>query len=443
MITALTGFAILLLIIVVVRVPIAFAMGLVGFFGFAYMQGLSFDNFMDFRWNGALSMASKRVIDTAQEYSLSVIPLFILMGNLVTKSGLSQELYRASNAFLGHKKGGLSMATVVACGGFSAICGSSLATSATMAKVAMPPMRKYGYSDSLATASIAAGGTLGILIPPSVILVIYGLLTETSIRELFAAGFIPGFLGILLYLFAVRYVVWRDPEAGPCGEKLGWGERLKALNGVWGVLILFTIVMGGIYLGVFTPTEAAGIGAGGAFFIALARKSLTMGSLFEILTDTARTTTMLFGVVIGALIFSNFINRAGLPADLLAFVQGLEVSPMVVILVILAIYIVLGMVFESLSMLLLTVPIFFPLVHSLGFDLVWFGIVVVVVTEISLITPPVGMNVYVLSAVLRDVKASTIFKGVTPFWCADIIRLALITLIPAISLFLPEILYRS
>ncbi|MBB1486216.1 TRAP transporter large permease, partial [Oceanospirillum sediminis] len=298
MITALTGFAILLLIIVVLRVPIAFAMGIVGFFGFAFMQGLSFDNFMDFRWAGALSMAAKRVVDTAQEYSLSVIPLFILMGNLVTKSGLSHELYRASNAFLGHKKGGLSMATVVACGGFSAICGSSLATSATMAKVAMPPMRKYGYSDSLATASIAAGGTLGILIPPSVILVIYGLLTETSIRELFAAGFIPGFLGILLYLGAVRYVVWRTPEAGPCGEKLSWPERLKALNGVWGVLILFTIVMGGIYLGIFTPTEAAGIGAGGAFVIALARKSLTFGSLFDILTDTARTSAMLFAVLI-------------------------------------------------------------------------------------------------------------------------------------------------
>jgi len=207
MITALTGFVILLLIIVVLRMPIAFAMGLVGFFGFAFMQGLGFDNFMEFRWTGALSMASKRVVDTAQEYSLSVIPLFILMGNFVTKSGLSQELYRASYAFLGHKKGGLSMATVVACGGFSAICGSSLATSATMAKVAMPPMRKYGYSDSLATASIAAGGTLGILIPPSVILVIYGLLTESSIRELFAAGFIPGFLGILLYLGAVKYAV--------------------------------------------------------------------------------------------------------------------------------------------------------------------------------------------------------------------------------------------
>ncbi|SEQ69255.1 TRAP transporter, DctM subunit [Amphritea atlantica] len=442
MITALTGFVILLLFIVVVRVPIAFAMGLVGFFGFAYMQGLSFDNFMDFNWNSSLTMASKRVINTAQEYSLSVIPLFILMGNLVTKSGLSHELYRASYAFLGHRKGGLSMATVVACGGFSAICGSSLATSATMAKVAMPPMRKYGYADSLATASIAAGGTLGILIPPSVILVIYGLLTETSIRELFAAGFIPGFLGILLYLCAVRFVVWRTPEAGPCGEKMSWPERIQALNGVWGVLLLFSVVMGGIYLGIFTPTEAAGIGAGGAFIIALYRRSLSFGSLFDILTDTARTSAMLFGVLIGALIFSNFINRAGLPSDLLDLVNNLDVAPMVVILVILAIYIVLGMVFESLSMLLLTVPIFFPLVQSLGFDLVWFGIVVVVVTEISLITPPVGMNVFVLSAVLRDVKASTIFKGVTPFWCADIVRLALITFISSISLFLPELLYR-
>lgn len=442
MITALTGFVILLLIIVVLRMPIAFAMGLVGFFGFAFMQGLGFDNFMEFRWTGALSMASKRVVDTAQEYSLSVIPLFILMGNFVTKSGLSQELYRASYAFLGHKKGGLSMATVVACGGFSAICGSSLATSATMAKVAMPPMRKYGYSDSLATASIAAGGTLGILIPPSVILVIYGLLTESSIRELFAAGFIPGFLGILLYLGAVKYAVWRDPSSGPCGEKMEWPERLQALKGVWGVLTLFTVVMGGIYLGVFTPTEAAGIGAGGAFVIALARKSLSLGSLFDILTDTARTSAMLFSVVIGALIFSNFINRAGLPAELLEFVTNLDISPMMVIMVILLIYIILGMVFESLSMLLLTVPIFFPLVESLGFDLVWFGIVVVVVTEISLITPPVGMNVFVLSAVLKDVKASTIFKGVTPFWCADIFRLILITLFSSISLFLPELLYR-
>lgn len=438
----LIGFAVLLFLIIVVRMPIAFAMGIVGFFGFAILQGLDLGNITDFRWTGALSMASNRVIDTVQGYSLSVIPLFILMGNLVTRSGLSHELYAVSNAFLGHRKGGLSMATVAACGGFSAICGSSLATSATMSKVAMPPMRKYGYADSLATASIAAGGTLGILIPPSVILIIYGLLTESSIRELFAAGFIPGLLGIVMYMVAVRYVVWRDPSAGPAGEKASWPERLQTLKGVWGVLLLFTVVMGGIYLGIFTPTEAAGIGAGGAFLITLFRRRMSLQNLFETLTDTARTSAMLFTVVIGALIFSDFINRAGLPVMLLEFVTALDVAPIVVILAILAIYIVLGMVFESLSMMLLTVPVFYPLVASMGFDLVWFGIVVVVVTEISLITPPVGMNVFVLSAVLRDVKTGTIFKGVTPFWCADIIRLALIVFIAQIALFLPELLYR-
>jgi tripartite ATP-independent transporter DctM subunit len=442
MTVALIGFALLLLLIVMVRIPLAFAMALVGFFGFAYLSGLRIDNLMDFRWTAPLAMASSRVISTAQEYSLSVIPLFILMGNLVTRSGLSHELYRASNAFMGHMKGGLSMATVVACGGFSAICGSSLATSATMAKVAMPPMRQYGYDDSLATASIAAGGTLGILIPPSVILVIYGLLTETSIRELFAAGFIPGMIGILLYLGAVRWVVWRNPEKGPGGERQSWRQRLGALKDVRDILLLFVLVMGGIYLGVFTPTEAAGIGAGGAFVIALLRKSLTLSSLFELLTDTARTSAMLFTVLIGALIFSNFINRAGLPDELLTFVTSLDVSPMAVIFVILMIYMVLGMVFESLSMLLLTVPIFFPLVQSLGFDPVWFGIVVVIVTEISLITPPVGMNVFVLSAVLPDVRTGTIFRGITPFWCADILRLTLITLVSWISLVLPQLLYR-
>ena len=364
------------------------------------------------------------------------------MGNFVTRSGLSQELYNAAYTFLGHRRGGLAMSTVVACGGFSAICGSSLATSATMAKVALPPMRKFGYADSLATASIAAGGTLGILIPPSVILVIYGLLTETSIRELFAAGFIPGLLGVILYMLAVRWVVMRNPKSGPAGEKFTWAERMQALKGIWGVLLLFTIVMGGIYLGVFTPTEAAGIGAAGAFLIALLRGQLSLVKTFEVLSDTVRTSTMLFAVIIGALIFSDFINRAGLPVWLLEFVQSLDVSPMAVIVVILCIYIILGMVFESLSMLLLTVPVFYPLIDSLGFDLVWYGIVVVVVTEISLITPPVGMNVFVLSAVLKDIKTGTIFKGVTPFWCADIVRLALIVAFVPITLFLPDLLYR-
>ncbi len=429
---SITGF-ICLLVLIFLRTPISFAMGFVGFFGFLYLN--------DYNFVAAISMAARRVIDTSQDYSLSVIPLFILMGNLVTRAGLSQELYKASYSFLGHLKGGLSMATVVACGGFSAICGSSLATAATMAKVSMPSMRSYGYSDSLAAASIAAGGTLGILIPPSVILVIYGIMTEQSIRELFAAGFIPGMLGILLYLVAVSWTVWRDPDAGPRGERMSTKQRFQSLKGVWGILLLFTVVMGGIYGGVFTPTEAAGIGAAGAFLMALIRRALTIKTTFAVLIETAQTTSSLFLVVIGALIFSNFINRAGLPDQLLNLITGYEVSPLTVIFMILGIYIVLGCVFESLSMLLLTVPIFYPLVQSLGFDLVWFGIVVVVVTEISLITPPVGLNVFVLSGVLKDVKTGTIFKGVTPFWFADIIRLTLITLIPAISLFLPQWLY--
>ncbi len=430
---ALIGF-ICLLGLVFLRLPIAFAMGLVGLIGYAALG--------DWAFKPALTMAASRTIDTAQEYGLSVIPLFILMGNFVTRAGLSHELYHASHAFLGHRRGGLSMATVVACGGFSAICGSSLATAATMAKVAMPPMRKYGYSDSLAAASIAAGGTLGILIPPSVILVIYGIMTEQSIRELFAAGLIPGILGILFYLAAVAYTVRRDPDSGPRGEKTSLQHKLKALGGVWSTLMLFLVVMGGIYAGIFTPTEAAGIGAGSAFLIALFRNTLNFNVLYEILSDTAKTTASLFAVIIGAMIFSNFVNRAGLPDDLLQFVTSMNLVPLAVIFLILLIYILLGCVLESLSMLLLTVPAFFPLVQSLGFDLIWFGIVVVVVTEISLITPPVGLNIFVLSSVLPDVKTGTIFKGVTPFWCADIVRLILITLIPALSLYLPHLLYR-
>lgn len=438
----LIGFVILLVMILFLRVPIAFAMGLVGFFGFAVLNGLSWDNFSTYRWNVPLSLSANRIIDTAQDYGLSIIPLFILMGNLVTRSGLSRELYNASYAFLGHHRGGLAMTTVVACGGFSAVCGSSLATAATMSRVAMPPMRRYGYSDSLATASIAAGGTLGILIPPSVILIIYGLLTETSIRELFAAGMIPGVLGILLYLVAVKYTVWRQPDSGPAGERMSWPERIRALLGVRDILALFLLVMGGIYLGVFTPTEAAGIGAGGAFLIALWRRSLSWKGLFETLVESAKTSASLFAVVIGALIFSDFINRAGLPNMMVSFVQGLEVSPMMVIFAILLIYIVLGMVLESMSMLLLTVPVFYPLVADLGFDLVWYGIVVVIVTEISLITPPVGMNVFVLSGVLKDVRTGTIFRGILPFWGVDMVRLVLIVLFAQLSLWLPALLYR-
>jgi len=443
MTVALIGFMIVL-VLVLVRLPIVFAMGLVGTFGFAYERGGSI--FSERGLNAAMSMVGRQITDTAQDYGLSVIPLFILMGLFVNKGGLSRELYAVSNAFLGHMRGGLAMATVAACGGFSAICGSSLATAATMAKVAMPEMRRYGYSDSLSTASIAAGGTLGILIPPSVILVIYGIMTETSIGKLFIAGIIPGAIGILFYLFAVRWTVFRNPDSGPAGERSSWGERIRALRSVWAVLLLFFLVIGGLYGALdfeplnltFSPTEAAGMGATGAFLIALARGGLTLKSTFVTLKETAYTAASLFAVLIGAQIFSNFVNFAGLPEGLINLVTAYDVSPFVVMLMILGIYIVLGCVFESLSMLLLTVPIFFPLVISLGYDPVWFGIVVVVVTEISLITPPVGLNVFILRGVVGDVSTSTIFKGVTPFWISDIFRLMLIVLVPAVVLFLPN-----
>ena len=431
----LIGFA-AVLALVLARVPIAFAMGFVGFVGFM----------LENNFRASISMVARLVIDTSQNYGLSVVPLFILMGLFVNKAGISRELYAASNVFLGHLRGGLAMATIVACGGFAAISGSSLATAATMSKVAMPEMRRYGYSDRLSTASIAAGGTLGILIPPSVILVIYGLLTETSIGKLFVAGVVPGLLGILFYLGAVRYTVWRDPGAGPRGARAARGERLRALGQVWAVLLLFFLVIGGLYglfdvppLNVaFSPTEAAGMGATGAFLIALARRRLSCSDAVEVLGETATTTAALFAVLIGAWIFSNFVNVAGLPQALREIVSSANLSPWAVMGLVLLIYIALGCVFESLSMLLLTVPIFFPLVTGLGFDPIWFGIIVVVVTEISLITPPVGLNVFVLKGVVGDVSTGTIFRGVTPFWLFDILRLILLLAVPGLVLYLPE-----
>ncbi len=428
MIESLIGFGVLLLLIFF-RVPLAVAMATVGVAGFGMLVN----------WNAALAMISQVAFDTGLAYGLSVVPLFILMGNFVTEAGLSNELYRASNAFLGHRRGGLAMATVVACGGFSAVCGSSMATAATMAKVAMPSMRQYGYADSLAAGCIAAGGTLDILIPPSVILVIYGIMTETDIGKLFAAGIAPGLLGILCYLGAVNVTTRLNPKAGPRGERTPWPERLEALLGVWGVIVLFVVVMGGIYGGIFTPTEAAGVGATGAFLFALAKGRLTVAKTFKILVGAATTTAMIFSVLIGAIMFANFVNIAGMPDALSEWAQQFQDNRFVVILMVVLIYLVLGCVLESLSMILLTVPVFYPMMQALGFDLIWFGIVVVVVTEISLITPPIGLNVFVLKAVLPDVSTGTIFKGVTPFWVADIVRLALIIMIPAIALFLPNL----
>ena len=416
--------------LVFARVPIAFAMAAVGTLGFAMERG----------WDPAIAIVVVKARRAALNDDLAVVPLFILMGVFVGRAGLSEKLYAASNAFLGHLRGGLAMATVVACGGFSAICGSSLATAATMAKVAMPSMRRYGYNDRLAAGAIAAGGTLGILIPPSVILVLYGIMARQDVGKLFAAGILPGLLGVLCYLGAVRFVVARRPAYGPVGERTPWAGRWRAMSQVWGVAALFVLVIGGIYLGIFTPSEAGGIGAFGAFLFAVLGRQLNWSRLFGILAETAVTASMLFFVLIGALIFADYINETNMPNQLADLIKALNVQPMVVILVILLIYLGLGCVFESLSMLLLTVPVFVPIVSALDFNLIWFGIIIVVVTEISLITPPIGMNVFVLRGVLKDVPTGAIFAGVTPFWVADIIRLGLLVLIPWISLFLPSMM---
>ncbi len=428
MTAALLGF-LGLFALMVLRVPLAFAMGVVGVVGMGMMRG----------WPAAGASATTEILDVAK-YTLSVVPLFILMGQLVTKAGMSRELFRASYAFLGHRRGGLALSTIASCAGFGAICGSSLATVATMARVAMPEMRRYRYADSFAAGTIAAGGTLGILIPPSVILVIYGIMTEQSIGALFAAGLLPGILAMTLYMVAAAIVTARRPELGPPGERSDWRQRWLALRDVWGVVVLFGIVMGGLYGGLFTATEAAGVGAAGALLFAWLRRSLTWSALVELLGESGRTTAMLFTILIGASLFANFINYTTMPSDLLGAITSLGLSPVMVVVGICLIYVVLGTAMETLSMILLTVPIFFPLITHLGLDPIWFGVLIVCISEISLITPPVGMNVFVLRSVLPDVASGQIWRGVTPFVLADLVRLTLLIALPIITLWLPQTL---
>src|SRR5262245_44486213 len=426
---ALVGFA-AFLALAFLRIPMAFAMGIVGFFGFAYKVNFS----------AAAAMIGQTTYETGLSYTLSVIPLFILMGNFVVRARMSEELYQAAYAFLGHRRGGLAMSTIVASAAFGSICGSSIATAATFSKVSYPSMRKFGYKDSLAAGAIAAGGTLGILIPPSVIMVIYGIMTESNIGKLFVAGILPGLVATALLCLAVAWITWRDPAAGPPGERSPWSARLDAARRVWPVLALFVVVIGGIYGGVFTATEGAGIGAGGAFAFALARRALTWTALVEVLVESVRTTSMLFMILIGALIFANFINYTTMPADLRGFVVQFSVHPIMVVVAICAIYVVLGTAMEELSMILLTVPLFFPVVVGLGFDPVWFGILIVVVVEIGMISPPVGMNLFVINALLPHVPTPTLFRGVTPFVIADVVRLGILIAFPWISLWLPSLL---
>jgi C4-dicarboxylate transporter, DctM subunit len=407
--------------------PIAFAMALVGVVGTMSIIGMA----------PAFALLGQTFFDNGREYSLSVLPLFLMMGNFVVQSGVADDLYKAAHAWLRHRKGGLAIATILACGGFSSVCGSSLATAATMAKIALPSMRRYQYPDSLSTASIAAGGTLGILIPPSVILVFYGIMAQQDIGKLFLAGIIPGIIGIAGYAAAVVISVRLRGLDLPTEEKLPLKERLKATRGVSGALILFTFVMGGIYLGVFTATESAGMGAAGAMLLTILKGRFKLEETFRTLYETAKNTAMMFFILFGALTFTNYVNLSGMAADLQGALSGFQ-SPLAIIFVILAIYLVLGCLFESLSMITLTVPIFYPVVAGAGFDLIWFGIFVVVVTEISYITPPVGMNAFVLRSVVKDVRLATIFSGLVPFVAIDFLRILLLIFVPVLALFIPS-----
>jgi C4-dicarboxylate transporter, DctM subunit len=412
------------------RMPLAFSMGLVGIVGIGLTRG----------WDPALASTAQVVYETGFAYTLSVIPLFILMGNFVARAGLAHELFAAAEAFIGHFRGGLAHATVAACAGFGAICGSSIATAATMSKVAYPSMKKLGYSDTLSTGVIAAGGTLGIMIPPSTIMVIYGIITETNIGKLFAAGVIPGLLTAVLMMAAIVYLTSRDPEHAPAGKRHTWAERWAALRGIWGVAVLVVVVLGGIYGGLFTATEGAGFGAAGAFLFALARRRLTWAVLTQVLVESARTTAMLFTLIIAATIFANFVNFTSMPGDLKDWIVGLKVSPLMIITAMMLIYVVLGTVMEELTMVLLTIPLFFPIVTALGFDPVWFGVLIVMIVQIGLISPPVGMNMFVINTLLPKVGLGKIFRGCWPFTVVMVAVLVLLIAFPQLSLWLPSLM---
>jgi len=418
------------LLLAFLRVPLGIALLAVSVAGISAVNS----------FGAALTMIPLTLTEAVFSYDLAVVPLFILMGDVLSRSGISHDLFRAANAFLGSVRGGLALATMVTCGGFSAVCGSSFATAATMSKVAYPSMKKYGYSDRLASATIAAGGTLGILIPPSIILVIYGILTQQNIGELFIAGVLPGLLGLALYMLAIALVAWWKPEDAPRGERVSAQERWRSLGGVWPFLVLFGLIFGGLYLGWFTPTEAGGVGAGGALAVATLQRRLSWRRYHEVLLATALTSVMLYTVLFGAMLFSQLISFSGLADGLLELVKSAGVSPMGSLLAILAVFLVLGCVMDAMAIILIFVPLFAPTIVAQGFDLIWFGIIVVVLTEIGLITPPIGMNVFVLKANLPQVPVATIFRGLVPFIAVDIVRLAVLVAFPSISLALVHLM---
>lgn len=420
----------MLVVLLFSEMSVGNVLGLVGFLGFIYLSNAG----------SALTTIGLAPYRTASNYGYSVIPLFTLMGVLCFHSGLSRELYAAMYKWLGYLPGGLAMATIGACAGFAAITGSSVATVATLGVVALPEMRKYRYDSSLAAGSIAAGGCLGILIPPSIFLAVYGIITEQSIGKLFLAGFLPGILQAIFYIITIYVLCKRNPALGPKGERFTITEKFSSLKGTWGVIALFVLVIGGIYLGIFTPTEAAGVGAFGAFLFALGRRKLTWKNFVDSLVETVRTTGMVFLILIGAEILGYFLSVSRLPFELANYVTVLQLHPYIVLMIILVAYLFLGAIMSGMAMVVITVPIFFPIIVSLGFDPIWFGIMVVRLVEIGQLTPPVGMNVYVMHGIARDIPMYTIFRGIVPFLIADMLNVALLIAFPQIVLIVPNLM---
>lgn len=413
--------------LMLLRVPVGMAMGLVGITGYSWIAGAG----------PALKLVGQTSMRTVTDYTFGVIPMFMLMGAFVSVSGVSRELFKAANAMIGHLRGGLGVATVLACGGFAAISGSSVATAATFSGVAYPEMRRFGYPQSFSTGVIAAGGTLGAMLPPSTVLAVYAILTQQDIGKLFMAGVIPGLIAMLLYVTTVMIIVRVRPDWLPRGEARSWGERLAELKNVWSALVLFIFVIGGLYGGFFTPTEAGGVGASGAFLLGLVRGKLDRAKIKEALLAATRTAAAVFTVLIGALMFGYFLTITQVPQKLTDYLAHLGVGPYGVLLLILLMYLVLGCLMDAMAMIILTVPIIFPVVTHMGFDPIWFGIIIVMTVELGLITPPVGMNVFVIKSVVPEASFSTIFRGVSPFVATDVLRLAILVSFPILALWLP------
>jgi C4-dicarboxylate transporter DctM subunit len=419
---------VVLMFLFLLRVPVAFSMAIVGFTGFAYLTSPE----------AGMSVLSRDIFEQFSSYSLSCIPLFILMGCFAFASGISKRLYNTTYAWLGHVRGGLIMATVMACAAFGAICGSSAATAATMGKIAIPEMKRYNYDDTLATGSVASAGTLGVMIPPSTVFLVYGILTENSIGKLFIAGVLPGILLAFLMMITVAILCWRNPAIAPAGTRTSWKGRLKSLSGVVETLILFLFVIGGLFLGWFSPTQAGGIGATGALIIGLVRRELSWRRFYEALKDALETSCMVMFCVTGAIIFGHFMAVSRITSDLADWVGGLPYSPNIIMSAIIFFYFLGGTFMDSMGLIVLTIPIFYPIVMRLGFDPIWFGVMVVLIAEMGVISPPEGVNVFVIKAIAPEVPLQSIFKGVLPFLAAMIVCAVIIMIFPIIATLLPS-----